>query len=168
MTSRGGLRYDRTFMESFVRPGLDPVAWHARETSPSNGVVPINDHEMSFYVVNHYPMPSQHLTRVVLRTDGFASARAGYEPGTLLTKLLTFDGSRLELNFATSAAGGVTVEILADDGAVLAAGDEMIGDEIDRAVKWQGRADVREFAGLPVRLRFTLQDADLFALRFVP
>jgi len=168
MTSRGGLQYDRTFMESFVRPGLDPVAWHARETSPSNGVVPINDEEMSFYVVNHYPMPTQHLTRVVLRTDGFASARAGYAPGTLLTKPLTFEGGRLEVNFATSAAGGLRVQILDLAGEVLAESEEQIGDEIARLLTWTERGEVAALAGRPVRLRFTLQDADLYSFRFVP
>jgi hypothetical protein len=166
MTSRGGLQYDRTFMESFVRPGLDPVAWHARETSPSNGVVPITEHEMSFYVVNHYPMPTQHLTRMVLRTDGFASARAGYTPGTLLTKPLTFRGDRLELNFSTSAAGSVKVELLDLAGSVLAVSEELIGDEIARDVQWEERAGVGEYAGRPVRLRFTLKDADLYSFRF--
>lgn len=168
MTSRGGSRYDRTFMEALLRPGQDPIAWHARESQPSNGIVPTGPGEMSFYVINHYPMPSQHLTRVVLRTDGFASARAGYEPGTLLTKLITFAGSSLELNLATSAAGGVQVEILDEDGAVLAASEEMIGDEITRVVAWQEDAKLTALAGKPVRLRFTLKDADLYSFRFAP
>lgn len=166
MTSRGGPHYDRTFMESFVRPGLDPIKWHARETQPSNGVVPTGPGEMSIYVLNHYPMPTQHLTRMVLRTDGFASARAGYAPGTLLTKPFRFRGARLELNFATSAAGEVKVELLDPDGAILATSAVLIGDEIARWVDWTERAGVGEFAGRPVRLRFTLKDADLYSFRF--
>jgi hypothetical protein len=168
MTSRGGTRYDRTFMESFLRPGSDRVAWHARETQPSNGVVPTGSGEMSFYVINHYPMPTEHLTRVVLRVDGFASAHAGYAPGTLLTKPFTFRGARLELNLATSAAGGVTVELLDEAGRVLAEASEMIGDDIARITDWKDRDDVAEFAGTAVRLRFTLKDADLYSFRFVP
>ena len=166
MTSRGGTNYDRAFMESFLRPGLDQIAWHARETQPSNGIVPTGPTEMSFYVINHYPMPSAHLTRVVLRTDGLASAHAGYTPGTLLTKPLVFRGDRLELNLATSAAGGVRVELLAEDGAVLAKSEEIIGDDIARIVDWTGGADLAGLAGRPVRLRFSLQDADLYSFRF--
>jgi hypothetical protein len=166
MSSRGGAHYDRTFMESFVRPGTDPVKWHARETQPSNGVVPTGPEEISFYVVNHYPMATQHLTRMVLRTDGFASARAGYTPGTLLTKPFTFRGAQLELNFATSAAGEVKIELLDADGIVLAVSDVFIGDEIARLVDWTGRAGVGEFSSRPVRLRFRLKDADLFSFRF--
>lgn len=166
MTSRGGTHYDRTFMESFVRPGPDAIKWHARETQPSNGVVPTGPAEMSFYVINHYPMPTQHLARMVLRIDGFASARAGYTPGTLLTKPFTFRSAQLELNFATSSAGGVKVELLDPDGAALATGEKLIGDDTARFVQWVGRTGVGEFADRPVRLRFTLMDADLYSFRF--
>ena len=41
-----------------------------------------------------------------------------------------------------------------------------VGDELDRRVTWNGNADVSPLAGQPVRLRFELKDADLFAMRF--
>ena len=41
----------------------------------------------------------------------------------------------------------------------------MIGNEIERAVRWTG-GDVAKLAGKPVRLRFVAKDADLFAIRF--
>lgn len=37
---------------------------------------------------------------------------------------------------------------------------------IERIVAWKQGADVSTLAGRPVRLRFTMKDADLFALRF--
>ena len=40
------------------------------------------------------------------------------------------------------------------------------GDEIERVVHWQSGSDVRKLAGLPVRLRFIIRDADLYSLRF--
>src|SRR5262249_13056048 len=30
LTSRDGLHFDRTFLEAFIRPGLDPGNWHER------------------------------------------------------------------------------------------------------------------------------------------
>jgi hypothetical protein len=168
MTSRGGTRYDRTFMESFVRPGLDNLAWHARETQPSNGVVPTGPGEMSFYVVNHYPLPTEHLTRVALRTDGFSSARAGYSPGSLLTKPLVFRGTKLVLNFATSAAGLVKIEVLEADGRVIATSKDLIGDDIARVADWENRPNLAGIEGKEVRLRFTLKDANLYSIRFHP
>ena len=48
---------------------------------------------------------------MTLRTDGFVSVHADYEGGELLTRLLTFEGSNLVLNFATSAAGSIRLEL---------------------------------------------------------
>ena len=50
------------------------------------------------------------------------------------------------------------------EGRTLADFGERYGDEIDGAVSWKGRG-VGDLAGEPVRLRFTLQDADLYAFR---
>lgn len=47
MSSRGGNRYDRTFMESFIRPGLDRGSWVCRSNCPAIGVVPTGESEMS-------------------------------------------------------------------------------------------------------------------------
>ena len=43
---------------------------------------------------------------------------------------------------------------------------EIYGDEIERVVSWSGGANVGALAGRPVRLKFALQDADLYAIRF--
>jgi hypothetical protein len=84
---------------------------------------------------------------------------------------LKFSGERLEINFSTSAAGGVRVEIQDADGKPLpgfAASDcpEIVGDEIARTVSWKHGSDVRKLAGQVVRLRFELKDADLYSFRF--
>ena len=44
--------------------------------------------------------------------------------------------------------------------------DEIIGDEIERAVTWKNASDVSALAGQPIRLRFALRDANLYSLRF--
>ena len=43
---------------------------------------------------------------------------------------------------------------------------EIIGDGIDRRAAWKQGPDVSHLADQPVRLRFGIADADLFALRF--
>ena len=53
MSSRVGNRYDRTFMEGFIRPGLDRRNWASRCNYPSLGVVPTGDTEMSLYIKRH-------------------------------------------------------------------------------------------------------------------
>jgi len=171
MTSRGGTRYDRTFMEVFVRPGPGPQNWTSRTNYPIQGVVPTGPGEMSIYVNRHYAQESWHLRRYVLRTDGFASVNAPYAGGEMVTKPLTFSGKALEINFATSAAGGLRVEIQDAKrkpipGFALSDCPEIIGDLIERVVTWKAGSDVGKLAGQPVRLRFVMKDADLYAIRF--
>jgi hypothetical protein len=170
MTSRGGNRYDRTFLEGFIRPGLDLGNWSSRSNYPSRGIVPTGPGELSIYVGRHNGQPGAHIQRMTLRTDGFASLRAPYAGGEMTTKLVTFAGRELEINYATSAAGGLRVEIQEGDGQpvpgfALADCPEIVGDEIERVVSWKG-GDLGRLAGKPVRLRFVMKDADLYSLRF--
>ncbi len=57
--------------------------------------------------------------RYTLRTDGFVSLRAGFAGGTVTTKPFSCDGAELSLNFATSAAGSVRVELQDETGRPL-------------------------------------------------
>ncbi len=172
MTSRGGNKYDRTFMEGFIRPGIGYENWVSRTNYPACGVVQTGPDEMSVYVDNNYGQPTNCLRRYSLRLDGFASVRAGYDGGQMVTKPLTFKGNKLSLNFATSAAGGIRVQLETPDGKPIEGFSfkdcqEVIGNEIDRKVRFNGSEDVSSLAGKPIRIRFQLKDADLYALQFV-
>lgn len=172
MTSRGGLRYDRTFMESFVRPGIGLNNWVTRSNYSADGIVPVNEAEMAFYVERDYGLATAYLQRMTLRTDGFASVHAPYAAGEMRTKPLQFTGKQLLINYSTSAAGGITVEIQGPDGTAIpgyARGDaqECTGNAIQRVVTWKDKADAAELAGKPVRLLFLMKDADLYSIRFV-
>lgn len=171
MTSRGGDRYDRTFLESFVRPGLDKGHWTSRTNYPTLGIVPTGDGNMSMYIQRHYAQPSHYLERLTLRPDGFASIKAGFQGGEMVTKPLVFAGKQLELNVSTSAAGEIRVEIQNADGTPvpghgLADCTTIIGDELDRVVKWKNGSDLSALVGKPVRLRFLMKEADLYAIQF--
>lgn len=171
LSSRGGTRYDRTFMEAFVRPGLDRRNWVSRSNYPVLGVVPTGPDEMSLYVMRHNQQPTCHLERLVLRTDGFASLSAPFAGGEMRTVPFCFDGHELAVNVSTGAAGNVRVELQDASGApvagyALADADPIVGDEIERVVSWQGRTDTSRLAGTPVRMRLSLEDADVFAFRF--
>lgn len=171
-TTRGGNQYARTFMDGFLRPGVGLENWVSRTNYPALYVVPTGVAEMSFYANQNYGQPTAHLRRYSLRTDGFVSVSAPFEGGELVTRPLTFTGKELTLNFSGSAGGGVRVEIqdltgrpLA--GFALADSVETIGNELDRVVHWKNGTDVSALAGKPVRLRFVLKDADLYAFKFV-
>ena len=183
LTSRGGNRYDRTFLEAFIRPGLGLKAWTTRSHYAAWGIVPTPDSDthLSLYVAKELGYGSNHLARYTLRYDGFISVNAPYawdrdgygrpKPAELLTKPFTFSGKRLLINYSTSAIGRLRVEIQdaggkSIEGRTLSDCEVIVGDEIEREVAWKGRSDLSDLAGKPVRLRFTMSDADLFSLRF--
>lgn len=171
LSSRGGQRYDRTFLEAFLRPGNGFENWVSRSNYPGLNLIQTGRSTMSFFVNRNYGQPTSYLRRYELRLDGFASAHAGYKGGELLTKPVIFDGSKLELNYSTSAAGSVRVEMQDASGApvpgfALADAPELIGDEIERVYSWKSNGDLSSLKGKPVRIRFVLKDADLFAYRF--
>jgi hypothetical protein len=171
LTSRGGDRYDRTFLGSLIRPGIGLKNWVSRTNYPALNIVQTGPTEMSLYVQQDYGQASAHLQRFTMRLDGIASIRADFGGGELVTRPLTFEGDRLSLNFSTSAAGGIRVEIQDVDGQPVpsfALDDcvEVIGNEIERDVAWKSGADIGQLAGRPIKLRFVMNDADLFALQF--
>lgn len=48
-----------------------------------------------YWLQRHYTLPSVHVERMTLRTDGFVSVHAGYEGGELLTRPLIFEGNNI-------------------------------------------------------------------------
>jgi hypothetical protein len=112
------------------------------------------------------------ISRLVLRRDGFISARAAYTGGEFTTPPMKFAGRELVLNVDTSAAGLMRCELLSEKGEPIEgfrlADCDVIHttNEIDRAVKWRGRSDVSALAGKPVKLRVEFRDADLYAFQF--
>ena len=173
LTSRDGHTFQQTFREALIRPGLRLNEWVSRTGYPALNVVQTGPEEMSLYVNQDYAQPTSHLRRYSLRLDGFASVNAPYEGGEFLTKPLRFAGRRLELNFATSAAGSIRVEIQDAQGKPLpgySAADcvEIFGNRLASPVQWKGGGDLSPLAGRTIRLRFVMKDADLFALQFTP
>ena len=171
MTSRGGNKYDRTFMDGFIRPGIGLQNWVSRSNYPALNVVQTSPAEMSIYVNQNYAQPTAHLHRYALRIDGFVSVHASYDGGEMITKPFYFTGDTLLLNFSTSAAGFIKVEILdlqgnKIEGYELENSKEVIGNEIEKAVTWKGDSNLENLMNKPVRLRFVMKDADLFSLKF--
>jgi len=178
MASRDGVLFHR-WNEAFLRPGAERpgtwnyghqyIGWHLVETKSS---LPGAPNELSLYASESYwTGNSSEVRRYSLRLDGFVSVNAGYSGGELVTRPVRFEGGRLYLNFATSAAGVVRVELQNPDGQPLpgfsaADCDEVFGDTVDRTVSWKDSADISRLAGTPVKLRFVLKDADLYAFRF--
>jgi hypothetical protein len=89
----------------------------------------------------------------------------------MVTKGIGFSGRELMLNYSTSAAGSVRVEVQSLEGNPVPNYDlhscrPLVGDEIEGVARWRHGADLGSLSGKPVRLRFLLQDADLYSLQF--
>ncbi|NLP12337.1 hypothetical protein GX408_18200 [bacterium] len=179
MISRDGVRFKR-WNEAFLRPGIERLGtWNyghlctgwSLVVTPSalEGGAP---DELSLYAVESYWTDnSSALRRYSLRMDGFVSVSAPMAGGELVTKPLIFAGSRLVINFSTSAAGEVKVEIQDAACNPLPGYAEkecpaLFGDTIERMVSWKKGNDLAALAGRAVRLRFILKDADLYSIRF--
>ena len=178
MASRDGVRFKR-WNEAFLPPGPERpgtwnyghqyIAWHLVETKSS--LAGAAD-ELSLYASESYwTGTSSEVRRYTLRLDGFVSAHAPMAGGELVTRPVKFDGTKLALNFATSAAGSVRVELQDAAGKPLPgfALDDcppVFGDTVDRVVGWKGQPDLAKAAGRPVRVRFVLNDAHVYAFQF--
>lgn len=182
MASRDGRRWSRLFLEAFIRPGPDPARWGGAHGNnmPACGLAQTGPAELSLYWTENYDDflgRRPNLTRVpvlargTIRLDGFVSLHAGYAGGQARTVPLLCGGRRLVLNCATSAVGSVRVELQDADGRArpghsLAEAVEIWGDEVERPVRWRSGDDLGALVGQPVRLRFVLKDADVYAFRF--
>ena len=177
MTSRDGRTF-RRWDETFLRPGPERKDnWLYGDCYQNLGLLetpaedPTAPPELSLYVTEDNWKRATRLRRYTLRVDGFVALHARRKGGELLTKPLVFHGNSLRLNFATSAAGHLRVEIQEHSGRplpgfALTDCDEIFGDSLDRAVTWKGIPDVGPLAGKAVRLRVVVNDADLFSLQF--
>ena len=179
MSSRNGTTF-QVWAESFIRPGLRAKDnWFYGDNYQNWGLVETRSevegapHELSFYVTeSSHQGESNRLRRFTLRIDGFVSLCAPAAGGELLTKPLIFQGEHLLINFSTSAAGSIRIEIQNQQGHpipgfTLDQCPEIFGDSLERTVSWKGGADVSSLVGKSVRLRFQLSDADLYAFGFV-
>ena len=170
MTSRDGVHFKR-----WEEPLIPITAPKDRDWNRSNymtiGVLslPGKPNELSVYASEaYYQGPGSRIRRFTFRVDGFVSATA--TKGELITKPLTFDGTKLMLNLLSQGETRVEVQDEAGKaipGFALDDCSPLKGDLIDQAVIWKG-GSLDTLSGKPVKLRFVMQKADLFALQFVP
>ncbi|MAT15287.1 MAG: hypothetical protein CMJ46_08465 [Planctomyces sp.] len=178
MTSRDGRVFKR-WDEGFLRPGPQQEGrWIYGDNYQTYGLwetesaLPGGGRELSTQFSEGYWRENEHcLRRYTIRLDGFVSLHAKYSGGELTTKPIIFSGKQLELNYATSAAGGLRVELQDDDGTpipgfTLDDCPAIYGDSTEHQVQWSSGKNLAELAGKPVKIRFALSDGDLYAWRF--
>jgi len=176
MTSRDGLKFNR-LTQAFIRPGPQKERWVCRNNEIAWGMLetesslPGAPNELSLYSIEGYYQGNDcQMRRYTTRVDGFVSVQAPMAGGELVTKPIVFTGQQLTLNFSTSAAGSIRIELQTADGEPiegfrLADCQEIFGDAIERAVSWNADSNLGKLASRPVRLRLVMKDADLYSIR---
>ncbi len=171
MSSRDGRAFHR-WDEAFIRPGPQKnEQWMYGNIYQSYGLFQTKN-EISMHVTENAWRDKDHrIRRYSIRLDGFVSLHAPYVGGGVTTKPIRFDGNRLSVNYSTSSAGSVRVEIQDEKGKpipgfALKDANEIYGDSVDQVISWKNGNDVGKLKGKSIRLRFVLRDADLFSYRF--
>lgn len=169
MASRDGNNWQRS-PEAYFRPDTDPRNWVSRANIMASGIIPSSETEWSLYIRERYFSPANCLRRLAVRPWGFASLHTDADGGEVITKPFCFSPGRLRLNYSTSAAGSVLVELIPENetpiqGFSKDCMDPLFGNELDKEITWGQNSDLSALAGQPVRLRFHLKDADIFSFR---
>lgn len=178
MSSRDGQSFKR-WDEAFLRPGPQAEgrwiygdnyqAYGLWETASEVAGAP---KEISMFFNEHAWVDETHAERrYTIRLDGFTSLNAPLSGGEFVSKPLIFSGRQFSVNYATSAAGSLRLEIQDTDGAAFPGFSlddclEYYGDSVEQVIAWKGGNDVSALVGKSVRLRFVLADGDLYSFQF--
>lgn len=171
MMSRDGDNWHR-YSEAFMVPEYEKDDnWIYGDCYPSWDLIDTGDENYYFYtkgkkpVFEEVPIP---LELWKIRKDGFAFYEADADGKEIVTKPITFEGEYLHLNFETSAAGSIYVDLLDEDGNEIPGKTsfELYGNTIDRKVFFEDGTNFGEYANKPVRLRFRMSDAKIYSMKF--
>jgi hypothetical protein len=172
--SRDGWHWHRPERQAFIAPSEKAGDWNWGNVQSAGGCCLVVGDELYFYHSGRAGVPGGQGKRdgggstglAVLRRDGFASLDAGDAGGALTTRPLRFAGRHLFVN-ADANGGELAAEVIGADGKALprlslAECVTIRANGTKQAVKWT-KGDLAVGAGQPVRLRFQLKNARLFA-----
>lgn len=184
--SRDGFHWSRESRAPFIGVSERQGDWNWSNVQSAGGGCVIVGDQLHFYVSGRRGIPGTGLPGdcstglATLRRDGFASLTDAFPPraarpvgasrNTLTTRVLRFSGSHLFVN--ADASGSLRVEVLDQGGRTLAPFTAarctpVTGNGTRLPVEWSG-ATLASLAGQPVRLRFTLDRAQLFSFWISP
>jgi len=176
-TSRDCINFDKSWIyarKPFIERGPDG-SFDKAMLQPSSEIITLGDEHYIFYTgqyaQHHAPDAAQKKSGKIglakLPLDRFISLRAGQEMGTIITKPFILQGDSLEVN-VDARSGWVRIELL-DEADRIIPGCTVKYENIDElhlAPKWKTGSDLSDVIGKTVKLRFTLQNANLYAFGF--
>lgn len=180
--SRDGFHWDRSCRKTFIGGYPEEKKnWERAYIHSIGGVCNIVGDKLHFYYTafkgdesNHNPIhhwngmyANGSTGLAILRRDGFASMEAGKSETFLLTRLLIFNGNYLFVNL-DGPSGELYVEVCREDGKPLDGFTRndclpLSVDSTKHLVRWKNNDSVQTLSGMPVRLKFYLRNAKLYA-----
>ena len=159
---------------TFIPYGEEPKDWDWGQIYPYHAPLVVGD-EIRFYYSGisarhwdsyHNETPEFGVGLATLRLDGFVSVETEGE-GTLTTRPLVFLGDTLLVN-ANAERGSIVVEALDLEGQPIegfTAADcaPIMTDGVRHVVTWKGNPDCHLLQARPIKLRFHLNAARLYA-----
>lgn len=145
-----------------------------KEAIMSSGMAKIGDkiYQYGNHCISHEGQNPGSTPAIVLisRLDGFVSYDA-IGKGSFVTKPIIFDGNKLILN-TDAAKGKVKIGIVNADGSVIegfkaADCDIITSDGVSITASWMGKSDLSALSGKTVKLVFEMENAKLYAIKFV-
>jgi hypothetical protein len=179
--SRDGFHWSRLSRAPFIGVSETKGAWNHGNVQSAGGCCVIAGDRLHFYVSGRQGIAGTSLPGVsstglaTLRRDGFASVTDQWPAGvaraivgtprTLTTRPVRFSGSNLFVN--ADVDGVLRAEVLdingrAIEGFTIDRSARVIGNGTRMPLNWR-EVSLSKLAGTPVRFRFTLERARLFA-----
>ncbi len=175
ITSRDGQNFNK-WEEAYTTGGIEATDnWFYGDCYAEYGIYETESdtagapNELSFIMANKATSEVKKFYRYTTRLDGFISWYAKFnlgKGGEILTKPFTFKGNELEINFASSAMGDMTVTVCDEDGNEIDGykSIKIFGDSVRRLVKFE--KDLADLNDKPIRLKIKLRDCDLYSFKF--
>lgn len=175
ITSRDGFKFNK-WEDAYMTPEIESVGnWFYGNCYTVYGIYETDadsegaPNEISFLMPDDAPSSVERIYRYTTRLDGFISWHSSFNGGLggeVLTKPFTFTGNELEINFASSAFGDVTITVCDEYGNELEGykSFKIFGDSVNRVVEFE--KDLKDLENKPIRLKFRLRDCDLYSFKF--
>ena len=169
MYSKDGLRFRRDG-GAFAAPEYEEGRnWYYGDCYFSHGLIEtVSDEnpevtEYSMFTGQGYRQRAIEFVRYTVRLDGFYSLSADYCGGEFMTVPMTL-GDGLNINFKTSAFGGVRIIICDKMGEALSGYDSgvLFGNSVKRQVDFE--KPLSALRGKEVKLKFIMKDAEIYSI----
>lgn len=179
--SRDGFHWDRSNRDAFIAASRKEGKWDRGYVQSVGGLFSVNKDELRFYYTG-FQGDSSKLERdgffngmyangglglAVMRRDGFASMKAHASQRFLITRKILFSGEYLFVN-VDCPKGTLKVEILdefntvipnfsVDDCRIISVNSTI------QQINWKGNEKLEQIKGKPVKIKFILENGDLYA-----